>query len=356
MSDNGKLRFLINFFYIAAVTTAAFLTIRYALIWFWPFFGGLALAYLFRHLARSFRSRSPLVVMTAGIAFYCAVVLVFWIIFAFIAAKAAQLLDFLPNRLENELLPALTSVVNSAAKKLWRFLPDSLISPEQTAELFTAAVMQFSREMSSRLLTLLSGFIGSMPLFLVGFTFMILSSFAIAMDYNRVTQFLMRQLPHSLRPLLLNIKNFLISCLFRLMRAYILLALITFAELSLGFWALGVKRFWQIAAITALFDMLPLFGLGAVLIPWGIFSLLCGNTAFGTAILLLFAVATVVRSITEPRVVGDSLDLHPAASLALMYFGLRAFGFVGMIAAPIAALLIRYLNENGKLPLYKTSD
>ena len=356
MNSKSKLRFLIDIFYAAAVAILAFLGIRYAFIWFWPFWAGLGLAYLFRHLARNFHSRSPLVTMITGIAFYCAVVLIFWIVFAVGAGKAAELFGKLPTYLESELLPSLSRFGDRLLTKTERFLPASLIPIGRLIEFVSSAARQLTEELSAWFLAAFSGFIRSLPLFLVGFTFMIVSSFAIAMDYERVTQFLMRQLPPAARPLMLNVKNFLISCLFKLIKAYFWITLITFSELCLGLWALRVEHFWQIAAVTALLDMLPLFGSGAVLIPWGIFAILSKNTALGAGLLILFGVIAVVRNIIEPRIVGDSLDLHPAATLAVMYFGLRAFGFTGMIAAPVAALLIRYLNENGKIRLYRSRD
>ncbi|MBP0980991.1 MAG: AI-2E family transporter [Oscillospiraceae bacterium] len=356
MNSKSKLRFLIDIFYAAAVAILAFLGIRYAFIWFWPFWAGLGLAYLFRHLARNFHSRSPLVTMITGIAFYCAVVLIFWIVFAVGAGKAAELFGKLPTYLESELLPSLSRFGDRLLTKTERFLPASLIPIGRLIEFVSSAARQLTEELSAWFLAAFSGFIRSLPLFLVGFTFMIVSSFAIAMDYERVTQFLMRQLPPAARPLMLNVKNFLISCLFKLIKAYFWITLITFSELCLGLWALRVEHFWQIAAVTALLDMLPLFGSGAVLIPGGLFAILSKNSALGAGLLILFGVIAVVRNIIEPRIVGDSLDLHPAATLAVMYFGLRAFGFTGMIAAPVAALLIRYLNENGKIRLYRSRD
>ena len=66
--------------------------------------------------------------------------------------------------------------------------------------------------------------------------------------------------------------------LHQLAKAYGIILLITFAELSIGLWALRVERFWKIAAIIALLDLLPLVGSGAVLVPWGIYCL-CGRRA-----------------------------------------------------------------------------
>lgn len=347
---------MINLSYIAAMAMIVFLALKYLIAWFWPFLSGLALAYLFRHLARGFRSRSPAVTAITGVAFYCAVILVFWLLFVVVAGRLVELSSGFPEYYEKVLLPKLSAFSGRLMEFIHRFAPDSVISLNRLFDMVSSAAQQIVSEVSSSFLSGFSTFLQRLPLFIIGFMFMIVSSFAIAMDYERVTQFLMRQLPHAARPVMLDIKNFLISCLFRLLRAYAIIMLITFSELCIGLWALRVERFWRIAAIIALLDILPLLGSGAVLVPWGILELLRQNSALGVGLIILFAVIAVVRNIIEPRIVGDSLNLHPAAALASMYFGLRVFGFAGMLAAPVTALLLRFLNEKGKIRLYRSHD
>ena len=52
--------------------------------------------------------------------------------------------------------------------------------------------------------------------------------------------------------------------------------------------------------------------------------------------LVLLAVVSVVRQIAEPRLIGKELGIHPFISLASMYIGFAAFGFFGMLIAPVA--------------------
>ena len=96
-----------------------------------------------------------------------------------------------------------------------------------------------------------------------------------------------------------------------------------------------------------------MLGSGAVLIPWGLIEIINGRSALGTALLVLYAVMAVVRNIIEPHIVGDSLGLHPAVALTAMFFGLKAFGVLGMLFAPVAVMLVRFLHQNGKIRLYR---
>lgn len=354
MEQQNKLIFIIRVLYCAIVAALCFLGLRFLLPWFWPFLFSLTLAYLFRHLANRFHARSKLACATAGILFYAIVIMVFWLLAALVIGKLADLATDFPLYYADILLPKAQRASDRLLWLLQQLAPASAISVEGLFTLISRAAEDLVTGISSSLINILTSFLKGLPLFIVGFVFMIISSFAIAMDYDRVTLFLMQQLPHRMRPMMLDVKNFLVSCLMRLARAYAIIMFITFCELSVGLWALRIDRFWKIAAVIALLDIMPLLGSGAILIPWGIFELANGRGPLGAGLLVLYAVITVMRNIIEPRVVGDSLGLHPVITLSAMFFGLSTFGLPGMLAAPIAALLIRFLNSNGKIKLYRT--
>ena len=63
----------------------------------------------------------------------------------------------------------------------------------------------------------------------------------------------------------------------------------------------------------------------------------------GVGLVLLFALIEVLRNILEPRIVGNQIGLHPIVTITAMYAGLKIAGFWGMLAAPVAVLLGRYL-------------
>ena len=49
----------------------------------------------------------------------------------------------------------------------------------------------------------------------------------------------------------------------------------------------------------------------------------------------------MVRQIAEPKIVGESLGLHPLAALISLYVGFRVFGLWGMLLGPGMAMLIK---------------
>ena len=91
----------------------------------------------------------------------------------------------------------------------------------------------------------------------------------------------MRQIPRRAQPVILDVKNFLTSCLFRVVKAYIIIMFVTFAELWIGFFFLGTGNAAKIAAITSILDILPIIGSGSVLVPWGIYHIAAGNPGTG---------------------------------------------------------------------------
>ena len=117
----------------------------------------------------------------------------------------------------------------------------------------------------------------------------------------------------------------------RYLRAYFFIFLLTFGELLLGFLLLRLNYAFWLAWVTALLDLLPVLGVGLVLLPFGIFELCTGQVLRGVGLLLLYAVITVVRQVVEPRWVGKSLGVHPLLLLFGIYAGLRIFGVAGLL-------------------------
>ena len=165
--------------------------------------------------------------------------------------------------------------------------------------------------------------------------------------------FLFRQLPESWRPVVLEVKNFMVSSLFSMGRAYCYILLFTFLEIFAGLWLLRVPSALVIAAIIAFLDILPLIGSGGILIPWALLELLRGGYPLGVGLLILYGIVTVVRNAIEPKLVGQEIGLHPLATITAMFLGLNLAGFGGMLTAPLAVLLIKHLNEEGIITLYR---
>lgn len=170
-----------------------------------------------------------------------------------------------------------------------------------------------------------------------------LSCFYLALDGERIFSFFLGCFSEQQRARVKDVCSSVTNALRGYLRAYGLIFCLTFTELLVGFLIVGVRYAFLLAVLIALLDLVPVIGSGAVLLPWGIVSLLAGNVRVGAGLLILYGVITLVRQIAEPKIVGNSLGLHPLATLAAMYVAFRLFGAVGLILGPCIALIAKVI-------------
>ena len=130
----------------------------------------------------------------------------------------------------------------------------------------------------------------------------------------------------------------------------------TFSQLFLGLVLLKIPGAVGKSLLIALVDILPVFGCGTVLIPWACVRFALGNIPGAMGILILYGVIFLIRQIAEPKIIGDSLGLHPVLSLILFMLGLSLFGFFGLLLMPLAGVCLAELfrtrtDEKEKTPL-----
>ena len=77
--------------------------------------------------------------------------------------------------------------------------------------------------------------------------------------------------------------------------------------------------------------LLPVIGIGFILIPWAVISLFQGNRLLGFGLLLLYLAINLLRSLLEPKLVGKSIGLPPLVTLLSIYAGLQLFGIAGLL-------------------------
>ena len=137
------------------------------------------------------------------------------------------------------------------------------------------------------------------------------------------------------------------------LKAECILLAVTFCQLLVGLLLIRQEYALLLAVLIALIDALPVFGTGTVLAPWAAVECLLGNVPKGAALLALFAVISVVRSVLEPKLVGRHLGLDPLVTLMALYVGYKLWGVGGMIFAPLLAVTIMQVTpgrERGDTP------
>lgn len=206
------------------------------------------------------------------------------------------------------------------------------------------AVPQAAAAMVQRLTDALAGAVaaalGALPRLLVPFVFSCIAAVYFTLDMDALLTALYRRLGEKNTAALRRIQKDTGNILKKLLRAYVLLGGLTFLELCAGLWLLGVPGAPGLALLIALVDILPVLGVGSVLLPWAAVSAVSGQSGLALGLTVLYAVIWVVRQLCEPRLVGRQLGLHPLASLFFLYAGLQLFGLAGALLLPAAATLV----------------
>lgn len=180
-----------------------------------------------------------------------------------------------------------------------------------------------------------------------------LGSFFFSASFPKVKAFLLAQIPpgrlRHFEQLSLDLKQSFGGWL----RAQLLLMLITFAELLAALLILRVRGAMLIAALTAIVDALPVFGVGVVLLPWAAVALLRGEMRLGIGLVIAFAGVSLMRELLQAKLLGDQIGLDPLSSLLAVYVGWKLCGVPGLLLFPLLLVTLRQLNDRGLLRLWK---
>ena len=154
--------------------------------------------------------------------------------------------------------------------------------------------------------------------------------------------------------MIIDVKKTLFSTVGKYLRSYSILMFTTFAELLIFFLIFGFEPALPLAFLIAIVDILPVLGVGTILIPWSLVSLLSGAPWRALILICMYIVVTIVRQVLEPKVIGDHVGMMPILTLFCIWVGLKLFGFGGMFLIPITVVIFKNLHESGKVKIWKT--
>ena len=193
------------------------------------------------------------------------------------------------------------------------------------------------------------------PSVLIAVVISLVASCFMATDFDKMMHFFKVQFPERRRNDVERAKVLLKTSLGKMARAYALIMLVTFIEMSVGLMILKMIGVYHsnfilmVAAVTAVIDIVPVLGTGTVLIPWALYSLITGNFGMGIGLLIIYAAITVIRQFIEPKLVAGQLGLSPIVTI-----GLKLFGVLGMLVTPVLIIMLKLLNAEGIIHLWKS--
>ena len=339
MDLEAKKIFLINTSFLLITAAGIFFICKFLLAYLLPFVIGIIIAFLMQKPAKYISSKTGIKTGICAAVSVAAVYTAAIIAGALLTGRAALYLYAFAKDIPKymvDLSSFFSHLRNSLENKLNDMPKDSINTVmsllSSSAENIAAAVTNFFSSVAA-------GIAKSTPAFLISSVVTVVASCYIAKDFEGLVKFLRSMISKRKYAVILKIKDILINSVFKFLKGYLLLMIITFAELLCGLLILRVKNAPLTALLIAFIDILPVLGTGTALIPWALVSIALGKTYLGAGLITVYLIITVVRNFLEPRVIGGQIGINPLLTLLTMFIGLKLFGFLGMIITPIAFIV-----------------
>lgn len=176
--------------------------------------------------------------------------------------------------------------------------------------------------------------------FLISLLFFIVAAYFMTADYPGLRKRLIAWVPDIIRPHMRHVKEAAGSAMFGYLRAQLILSGVVLVIVFVALLIFRQPYSLLIAIATGIIDIMPFFGSGAILVPWGVICLLVGNLKKAVFLLILAFALFLFRKLAEPKVVGNQTGLSPLLSLISIYVGMKIGGVAGMILCPIACMVV----------------
>ncbi len=372
---------IINIVYLAMILGLGYLFVRYCFWIFFPFLLAFLLAVIVQKPANFLVRKTKI---KKGITSTILILLLFLIAGGIISLLGMKLVDVIKDTIDfiTAKLTDLPSLIDDI--KYWvintaGILPDKIeakfvasagswfdaIRDKSVTEIAAIIADSASGDEGfslSSITTPLSGLWSTakrIPSVFVAIIICILSSCFMAADYDWIANFIKNQLsPEHKRKLSIS-KRVVFQSLGKLFRSYALIICITGTEIFIGLNILSLIGLYNggniivISVIVALLDILPVLGTGTFMIPWAVYSLITGRIGLAIGLFIVYAIIYVVRQVIEPKIVGGTVGLPPFVTLMGMYVGSQLFGFIGIFLVPIVIIIVKLLNDEGVIHLWK---
>jgi predicted PurR-regulated permease PerM len=174
-------------------------------------------------------------------------------------------------------------------------------------------------------------------------------TFYLLRDWDRMTAAIADLLPAHRREGAVEFAREYDQLLGRYLRGQATVALSVGAITALGLWAVRFPYAGTLGLIVAVFSVVPYLGLVLSLLPALFIAVVSGNVLLSLGkVALVYGIAQGLEgAVISPRIVGDSVGLHPVLVVLALAVGGFFFGFVGLLLAVPGAVGIKLLVTRG---------
>jgi len=355
LTTNRRLKFIINIVFYAMCLALVYFALKFLPGLFMPFIFALLIVLVTNPIVNAAEKKlkiprkvgGPIIVLFAILVLVALVYFLITVVFAEasdLVKDLAAILKSLPQKFEE--FSGKYDIFLAGAE-----LPEALKTTFDFDNIISSVTSSMSRSLD--LQNIVSGLITNASAFIFGFFIMIVASVLLSADYVRIRAFVMRQLSPKYQKTMLNVKVFMKHTVWGYVKTYSIIFAFYFVAMYIIFLVMNIPHALLLAFLIGIVDLLPVLGLGAVLIPWSVISFISGNVWMGIVLIVSYIVLTFARNLIEPKLIGKQVGIHPLVALLSIYIGLRLFGVIGIFLVPLAVILAKSENDAGRLHLWK---
>lgn len=182
---------------------------------------------------------------------------------------------------------------------------------------------------------------------------MFLATFFMTKDYYQIKSFVKAQFSDTIVDRIVIMQRGMIEAIAGYIRTQVILMSMTFSICLVGLFIFGLDYALLLSVIIGFVDALPVFGSGAILIPWAIYNVLAGDITLAIGLMCIYGIIFITRQVMEPKILSTQIGIYALVTVMAVYVGYKSIGVLGMILGPIVVVTFQMLQNVGALPKFK---
>lgn len=252
--------------------------------------------------------------------------------------QVSELADKLPDywkQLKDRFLPQWETYAQTHSEEITQYRESAIAWVQENAGIL-------AKNISTGLATSFKS-IGAFLANIVGLLIIPVLAFYLLRDFDIMKEKIANLIPIKRKAYIIGLFTELDEALENFIQGQLLVALILSVIYSVGLTIAGCPGSLLIGILAGFANLVPYLGIAIGLVPAILLTYLTGNPAWQVILAgLTFVIGQLLEGmLITPKVVGESVGLHPALVLIALMVGGSYFGLVGMILAlPTCAVLM----------------
>jgi len=351
---------LVRLISIILVSICMIFIIKYTFMYIYPFLIAIIIAFLLNPLVTMFETKWKMN-RTVATSFIMMIFFSIFILICFFTLKrllieSTSLIQTLPNQFSN-IKKVLIEIGQTYIVPYYEKLTDTIpLIPSFDQLEFNNYLELIVDQLGSSSMFFIKNIAGSTSAFFSSITyvgtiliFILLAVFIITKDFKLFQNKLIKITPEKVSRKSRQMITYLKASVFGFIKAQIIITVISSIIVMIGLFIFQIDNILMITLTVFVVDFIPYLGVGAIFIPWIIYSFFTEQFFFTIQLSGLYIVIIIIRQLIEPRILASSIGIHPLVALIILFFGIQSLGLIGIFITPVVLIVVSAIYHAGIL-------